>query len=81
MFNDTETMQAVVGYKVAKNNNLKIGDVIYTSHSANSSQTHTEGITITGILKENHSTFDNVVFTQIRTLWEMHEHGEHQEGG
>ena len=80
MFDDTETMQAVVGYKVAKNNNLKIGDVIYTSHSANSAQTHTEGITITGILKENHSTFDNVVFTQIRTLWEMHEHGEHQEG-
>ena len=79
MFDESSTMQAVIGYKVAKNNNLKIGDTIYTSHSANSSQTHSQGLTITGILKESHSTYDNVIFTQLRTLWEMHEHGEHNE--
>jgi putative ABC transport system permease protein len=37
-----------------------------------------------GILEESHSSFDNVVFTQIKTLWDMHdhggEHGEHEEG-
>lgn len=76
MFDNNATMQAVVGYNVAKYNDLKVGDIIYTSHSANSTETHTQGITIVGILRETHSSYDNVVFTQIRTLWEMHDHGE-----
>lgn len=83
LFSDNSSMEAVVGYNVAKYNDLKIGDVIYTSHSANSADTHTQGITIVGILKESHSSYDNVVFTEIRTLWEMHEHeeeGEEHEG-
>ena len=57
-------------------NSLEIGDVIYTSHSANSADTHTEGLTVVGILEESHSSFDNVVFTQLATLWHMHDHGE-----
>jgi ABC-type lipoprotein release transport system permease subunit len=78
MFDSTATLQAVVGSKVAKYNGLKVGDVIYTSHSASSSDTHTQGITVVGILKESHSTFDNVVFTQIKTLWQMHDHEENE---
>lgn len=74
LFDDSLTMQAVVGYNVAKYNDLKIGDIIYTSHSAGGTDTHTQGITVVGILKESHSSFDNVVFTEIRTLWEMHNH-------
>ena len=79
MFDDSKTMQVVVGYSVAKNNGLKVGDIIYTSHTANSTNTHTQGLTVTGILKQSYSTFDNTLFSQIRTLWEMHEHGEHNE--
>ena len=84
MFTATETMQAVVGSNVAKYCELEVGDTIYTSHSASSTDTHTQGITVVGILEESHSSFDNVVFTQIKTLWDMHdhgeEHGEHEEG-
>lgn len=83
MFSDdaSAAMEAVVGYNVAKYNDLKIGDVIYTSHSAGSTQTHTQGIKVVGILKESHSSYDNIVFTQIRTLWTMHDHeGEEHEG-
>ena len=84
MFTSTETMQAVVGSDVAKYCELEVGDLIYTSHSASSTDTHTQGITVVGILEESHSSFDNVVFTQIKTLWDMHdhgeEHGEHEEG-
>lgn len=76
MFSDTETMQAVVGCNIAKYNDLSVGDVIYTSHSLNSTETHTQGITVVGILKQSHSSYDNIVFTQVRTLWEMHEHGD-----
>ena len=82
MFEENATLQAVVGANVAKYNTLKVGDVIYTSHSASSTDTHAQGIKVVGILEESHSSFDNVVFTQIRTLWQMHDHGEeeHEEG-
>ena len=79
MFAADETLQAVVGSNIAKYNSLEVGDVIYTSHSANGSDLHTKGITIVGILKESHSSYDNIVFTQLKTLWEMHEHGEQDE--
>lgn len=84
MFTAAETMQAVVGSNIAKYCELEVGDVIYTSHSASGTDTHTQGLTVVGILEESHSSFDNVVFTQIKTLWDMHdhgeEHGEHVEG-
>lgn len=79
MFTATETMQAVVGANVAKYCDLEVGDVIHTSHSASGTDTHTEGITVVGILEESHSSYDNVVFTQIKTLWDMHDHSEHEE--
>jgi hypothetical protein len=78
LFSDTETMQAVVGANIAKYKNLKIGDTIYTSHSAHGTDQHAEGIKIVGILEESHSAYDNTVFTQLRTLWHMHEHGEEE---
>ena len=84
MFTAAETMQAVVGSNIAKYCDLEVGDVIYTSHSASGTDTHTQGLTVVGILEESHSSFDNIVFTQIKTLWDMHdhgeEHGEHEEG-
>ncbi len=84
MFTSTETMQAVVGSNIAKYCDLEVGDLIYTSHSASGTDKHTQGITVVGILEESHSSFDNVVFTQIKTLWDMHdhgeEHGEHEDG-
>ena len=80
MFTVAETMQAVVGSNIAKYCDLEVGDFIYTSHSASGTDKHTQGITVVGILEESHSSFDNVVFTQIKTLWDMHDHGEHEEG-
>jgi len=71
LFDDDQTMQAVVGYSVAKYCNLAVGDVIYTSHSANGLDTHTQGITVVGILDESYSQYDRVVFTQIKTLWSI----------
>lgn len=76
MFENDSTMQAVIGSNIAKYNELQVGDVIYTSHSVNSTDTHTQGITVVGILSESYSSYDNVVFTQIKTLWDMHNHEE-----
>lgn len=80
MFSGDGSLQAVIGSNIAKYNELKVGDIIYTSHSTASVETHTQGITVVGILEESHSAFDNVVFTQLKTLWEMHDHGEENEG-
>lgn len=79
MMNANSSMQAVVGYNVAKYCDLKVGEIIYTSHSASGLDTHTQGITVVGILEESHSSYDNVVFTQIKTLWAMHDHEEHED--
>ena len=76
MYEDNEILQAVVGHNVAKYNRLKVGDIIHTGHSINSAELHAEGITVVGILEESHSAYDNIVFTQLRTLWHMHEHTE-----
>ena len=80
MISDGAAMEAVVGAGVAKYNELKVGDVIYTSHSANAAETHAQGITVVGILEESYSSFDNVVFTQIRTLWDVHDHSDGEHG-
>lgn len=79
MFSDSETMQVVVGYTVAQRNGLSVGDVIHTSHSDDADEAHAEGLTVVGILERSYSTFDKVVFTQLRTLWDMHDHEEHDE--
>ena len=79
MFDDSATLQVVVGATVAKQNNLQVGDVIHTSHSASGLETHTQGLTVVGILQESYSVYDKVVFTQIRTLWQMHDHEEEHE--
>ena len=76
IFDAAGTMQAVIGSNVAKYSDLKVGDVIRTSHSANSEDTHREPLTVVGILDETHSSYDNVVFTEIKTLWDMHDHSE-----
>ena len=78
MFSAAGTLEAVVGSNVAKYCDLEVGDLIYTSHSASGTDTHAQGLTVVGILEESHSSFDNIVFTQIQTLWAMHDHGEEE---
>ncbi len=78
-FDDESCMQAVVGYEVARANDLAVGQVIYTGHAAG--EVHAEGITVVGILNQTHSAYDNIVFTQVETLWDLHEHGEEEEAG
>ena len=80
MFSKDGTLEAVVGARVAAENSLSVGDEIYTSHSAAGSSTHATPIKVVGILEETYSAYDKVVFTQIETLWHMHDHGEEAEG-
>ena len=79
LFSEGGVFDVVVGASVARLNDLKIGDSIYTSHSVG--ETHKTPFTVVGILKETHTVYDNVVFTQLRSIWEVHEEEEEHEEG
>ena len=79
MFEEQGAFEAVVGATVAEVNGLSVGDEIYTSHSAAGGDLHAKPLRIVGILKETHTTYDNIVFTQLHTIWEAHDHGEEGE--
>lgn len=77
MFSADGAFEVVVGSAVAKMNELEIGDEIFTSHAVG--DTHTQPLTVVGILEQTHTAYDNVVFTQLSTIWRVHDHEEHNE--
>jgi hypothetical protein len=76
MFSADGAFEVVVGSAVAKMNELEIGDEIFTSHAVG--DTHTQPLTVVGILKQTHTAYDNVVFTQLSTIWRVHDHEDHE---
>lgn len=78
MLDDSGSLEVVVGAVVARVCDLQIGEEIYTSHSVGDE--HHTPLKVVGILEESHTAFDNIVFTQIKTIWDVHG-AEHEEGG
>ena len=72
----SETFDAVVGSAVAKKFGLKIGDELITSHglSENGEKHAASPLKLVGILEETSTAYDNTVFTDIETVWAVHEH-------
>ncbi len=80
VFSSSGSLEMVVGSTVAKTCDLKVGDRVHTSHSA--SEEHSEEFVITGILKETHTVYDTTVFTQLKSIWDLHgEEGHTHEDG
>ena len=77
MIDDTVMCEVVVGSTVAHTCQLSVGDEIFTSHSAG--EAHTTPLVVVGILGETHTVYDREVFTQLRTIWHVHEDEEHEE--
>lgn len=73
--------EAVVGADVASAYGLKVGDSIITSHGLEGNgSSHAEApLTIVGILERTNTSYDGAVFTPVQTIWELHDHGEHDE--
>lgn len=77
--------EAVVGYEVARANGLKLGDKLVTSHGVSEGGHSHESspLIIVGILDKTNTAYDNVIFTEVETLWATHGHNEqehHHEG-
>ncbi len=71
--------EAVVGSSVAEKYGLKIGDSMVTSHglSEHGEAHEATPLTLVGILDETSTAYDNAVFTDIETVWKVHDHGDH----
>ncbi len=82
MFDDH--FEAVIGSAVAQKYNLSIGSEMVTSHGlSEGGHSHEQNpLTVVGILEETKTSYDNVIFTAVETVWHTHDHGteEHEEG-
>ena len=78
--------ECVIGSAVAKKYGLSLGDELITSHGlAEGGHAHESNpLKVVGILKQTNTSYDNVIFTAVETVWATHDHGaeeEHEEEG
>ena len=75
-----ENMDVTVGSGVARALNLKVGDRFESTHglSAEGHSHEEEKFLVKGIMSESNSVIDNLILTNVESIWEVHE--AHAEG-
>ena len=75
-----EKFECVIGSAVAKKYGLSLGDELITSHGlAEGGASHESNpLCVVGILKQTNTSYDNVIFTAVETVWSTHDHGEEE---
>lgn len=76
-----KSFQAVIGAKIAESTGLKIGDKFAGSHGFDEEgEVHADKkYVVVGILKPANNILDQLILTNIESVWEVHEHGEHDD--
>lgn len=71
--------ETTIGASVAKNQGLKIGDTFYGAHGlTGSSDVHkSRAYVVSGILEPQGNVTDNLILTNVASVWKMHD--EHEE--
>ena len=77
IFDDSAAFEVVVGSNVAKTCGLSVGSEIHTSHSVG--EEHHQAFTVVGILNTTHTVYDNTVFTELASIWKVHDHEEEED--
>lgn len=72
-------LEAVIGYTVAKETKLTIGDTFLSSHGLieDGIETHDEQFKVVGILKPTQKIVDRLIITNLESIWDIHDHGDH----
>lgn len=73
-----KNMEAVIGHDVALSTGLKVGDEFYGIHGeVEDGHAHEENAyRVVGVLKENHSVIDNLLMSNVASVWQVHDlHG------
>ena len=73
--------EVVVGYEIAQNLGLKVGDTFLGTHGdAEEGEVHEEKpYTIVGIASKTGKILDNVILSNIESVWNMHDHDHEEE--
>lgn len=76
-----EDMEVVVGATVAKLLNLKLNATFASAHglSEEGSAHEEHPFIVKGILNPTYSVLDNLILTNVASVWMVHEHGEESE--
>ncbi|MBK8568029.1 MAG: ABC transporter permease [Saprospiraceae bacterium] len=76
-----KSMEAVLGANVAKAEGLKLGDTFIGTHGeAEGGHEHEEHpYNVVGILEKTNSVLDNLVLTNVESVWQVHEEHAHEE--
>ncbi len=71
-------LEVVVGSTVAELLKLKVGDTFESAHGlSKEGHTHEENtFVVKGILKSTHGVLDNLILTNVSSIWKVHEHDE-----
>lgn len=69
-----KNFEIVIGEQVAKKHHFKLGDQINSSHGlSKDGHSHDEHpFTIVGILKQNNNVTDNLILTNLESVWDVH---------
>lgn len=79
-----DDFEACIGSAVASTHQLKVGDTFYGAHGLSGERdVHKDHpYKVSGILAEKGNVTDNLILTNIASVWKMHEeHEEHDEEG
>ena len=76
-------LEATIGHNVAKEQHLKVGDTFYGAHglTENKDVHHDHAYTVTGILAPQGNVTDNLILTNVASVWKMHEEPHEHEAG
>jgi len=73
----SEVMEVVIGAKVANDLGLKVGDEFFSMHGFQEvGEEHGDHpFKVTGVLAYSNSVVDQLILTNIESIWHVHEHG------
>ncbi|WP_113654597.1 ABC transporter permease [Pedobacter namyangjuensis] len=72
--------EATIGATVAKEQNLKVGDTFFGAHGLTEvKDVHDHhAYKVVGILAPQQNVTDNLILTNVASIWKMHDEGEHE---
>ncbi|UOK43693.1 MULTISPECIES: ABC transporter permease [Flavobacterium] len=76
------TFEVVIGSEIADKLQLKVGDTFFGSHGdAKEGEKHEEAAyKVVGIASETGKVVDNLILSNVKSVWAMHDVHDHEEG-
>jgi putative ABC transport system permease protein len=74
-------LEVTIGWNVAKLGKLKLADTFASAHGlSQEGHLHNEQLyVVTGVMKKTNGVLDNLILTNVESVWQMHETSEGQE--